>query len=150
MYNENNNGPRTVPLGTSDKTGSPIWFYSIYFNSLLPETEKRIYPFQSLSTNIITIQLAFKSSWGGVSKAVSKSKIKCVNLSAIIQDFTTVINWVSQLYRFRKTCCLSNKSLCSSKCAMILEHSMCSSNLPGTQVRETGRELQVKKTYLLF
>ena len=27
------------------QNGDPIWFYSIYYNSLLPETEKRIYPF---------------------------------------------------------------------------------------------------------
>ena len=57
------------------QNGGPIWFYSIYYNSLLPETEKRIYPFQSLSTNTITIQLTLNSSRGGASEAFSKSKI---------------------------------------------------------------------------
>ena len=47
-------------LRDTRQNGGPIWFYSIYCNSLLPETEKRIYPFQSLSTNTINIQLAFK------------------------------------------------------------------------------------------
>ena len=106
-------------------------------------TDTHTHTFQSLSTNTITIQLALRSSCGGVSKAFSKSKISvsaCPPLSKILaQSFITVINWVSQLCLFRNACCLSDKSLCSSKCAMILEHTMCSSNLHGTQVRETGR-----------
>ena len=48
-----------APRDTWQNRG-PIWFYSIYSYTLLPETEKRIYPFQSHSTNIVAIQLAFK------------------------------------------------------------------------------------------
>ena len=37
-------------------------------------------------------------------------------------------------------CMLSvDKSLCSSKCAIIFEQAICSSNLHGTKVSETGR-----------
>ena len=142
IYSENNNGPRNA-LRDTWQNGVPFWLYSIYYNSLLPETEKIIYPFQSLSTNTITIQLAFKYSWGGVSKAFSKSKINvstCPPSSKILaRSFITVINWVSQLCLFRNACCLSDKNLCSSKCATILVHTMCSSSLHDTQVRETRR-----------
>ena len=39
---------------------------------------------------------------------------------------------------FLNACCLSERSLCSSRWAMMFEHTMCSSNLQGTQVSETG------------
>ena len=45
----------------------------------------------------------------------------------------------SQLCHFLNACCLSDRSLCSSRWAMIFEQAMCSSNLQGTQVKETGR-----------
>ena len=67
---------------------------------------------------------------------------KCVNFSAVIQDFSPIV-YNSDQMSFTAVplseCMLSDKSLCSSKCAMILEHTMCSSNLHGTQIRETGR-----------
>ena len=80
------------------QNGGPVWFYSIYYNSLLSETEKRIYPFQSLSPNTMR----------GVSKAFLKSKINvstCLPLSEILaQTFITVTNWVSQLCLFLNAC----------------------------------------------
>ena len=133
MYNENNRGPRTVPWGTSDKM-APVWFNSIHHHTLLSVTEKRIYLFQS------SHQCHLSSSWGCVSKAFSKSKMEVSTsppLSKILaKSYITVINWVSQHCFFRNDCCLSDKSLCSSKCAIIFEQRICSSNLHGTQVRE--------------
>ena len=38
---------------------------------------------------------------------------------------------------FPDACYLSDKSLCSSKCVIIFEQTICSNNLHGTQVRET-------------
>ena len=81
--------------------------------------------------------------WGCVSKAFSKFKIKvftCLSLTKILaQSFITMINWVSQLCLFRNVCCLSDKSLSSSKCAIMLEQTKCSSNLHGTHVKENNR-----------
>ena len=68
-----------------------------------------------------------------MSKSFSKSNMKmsaCPPLSKIFaQSFITVINTVSQLCFFRNACCLSDKSLCSSKSAIIFEQTICSSNL---------------------
>ena len=85
--------------------------------------------------------LLLRSSWGGVSNAFSKSNMNASSstwplLSKILaQSFITVVNWVSQLYPFLNACCLSDKSLYSSRWA---EHTMCSSNFQGTQVKETA------------
>ena len=88
--------------------------------------------------------LLLRSSWGGVSNAFSKSNMNCVNLSSIVQDFNPIIyypvvSWVSQLCPFLNACCLSDRSLYSSRWAMISEHTMCLSYLQGTQVKENGR-----------
>ena len=70
---------------------------------------------------------------------------ECIYLTSCIQNFAqsfiTVINWVSQLRVFLKTCCLSDRSLCSSSLTIIFLHSMCSSILQGTHVKDTGRQL---------
>ena len=112
---------------------SPVRFYSIYNNSLFSEAKKRIYPFQYLATNSIAKQFAFKEFMRGVSNAFSKSNMNvstCPLLSKILaQSFITVVNWVSQLCPFLNACCLSDRSLYSSRWAMIFEHTMCSSNL---------------------
>ena len=96
----------------------------------------------SMSYNSIAKQLLLRSSWGGVSNAFSKSNMNvstCPLLSRILaQSFITVVNWVSQLCPFLNACCLS-VSVYSSRWVMIFEHTMCSSNLQGTQVKETGR-----------
>ena len=138
IYNENNTGPRTVPWGTPDKTGAQSDFIPFTTTRCCLKQRNRVFP-----PIPYPYSLHLSSSCRGVSKAFSKSKINvstCPPLSKILaQSFITVINWVSQLCLFRNACCLSVKSLCSSKCAMILERTMCSSNLHGTQVRETGR-----------
>ena len=56
-------------LGDTWQNRSPIWFYSIYYNSLLSETEKRILKVQD----------------------------KRVNLSAVIQDFSPIVYNSDQL-----------------------------------------------------
>ena len=69
-----------------------------------------------------------------MSKAFSKSKMNvstCPPLSKIIAQPSAEFH----SYAF----CLSDKNLCSSKCAIIFEQTICSSNLHGTQVRETDR-----------
>ena len=126
--------------GGTRQNRSPVRFYSIY-NSLLSEAKKRIYPFQCLATDSIPKQFAFKEFMRGCIKCLFKIQYECVNLSSKIlaQSFITVVNWVSQLCPFLNAYCLSDRSLYSSRWAMIFEHTMCSSNLQGTQVKETGR-----------
>ena len=128
-------GTKNSALGDTRQNRSPVRFYSIFNNSLLSEAKKRIYP--SLNN------LLLRSSWGGISNAFSKSNMNvstCPLLSKIVaQSFITVVNWVSQLCPFLNACCLSDRSLYSSRWAMIFEHIMYSSNLQGTQVKETGR-----------
>ena len=64
-----------------------------------------------------------------------------VNLPTLIQDFSPVVYSYDQLsftaMLFPDACYLSDKSLCSSKCVIIFEQTICSNNLHGTQVRET-------------
>ena len=91
MYKENNKGPRTVPLGTPDR------FYSIYNNTLLSEAKKRIFPFQCLATDSIAKQFAFKEFMRGFIKCLFKIQYECVNLSCIVQDFSPIIYYRSQL-----------------------------------------------------
>ena len=87
--------------------------------------------------------LLLRSSCGGVLNAFSKSKMNvstCPPLSKILaQSFITVVSWVSQLCLFLNACCLSERSLYSSRWAMMFEHTMYSSNLQGTQVSEKGQ-----------
>ena len=136
-------GIKNGALEDTRQNRSPVRFYSINNNSLLSEAKKRIYPFQCLATDSIAKQFAFKEFMRTCIKCLFKIQYECVNLSSIVkilaQSFITVVNWVSQLYPFLNACCLSDRSLCSSKWAMIFEHTMCSSNLQGTQVKETGR-----------
>ena len=130
------------PGGNQTKP-EPVRFYSIYNNLLLSEAKKRIYPFQCFATDFIAKQFAFKEFMRGVSNAFSKSNMNvstCPLLSKILaQSFIIVVNWVSQLCPFLNACCLSDRSLSSSRWAMIFEYTMCSSNLQGTQVKETGQ-----------
>ena len=142
MYKENNKGPRTIPWGTPDKTGAQSDF-TPFTTTRCCLKQRRIYPFQCLATDSIAKHLLLRSSWGGVSNAFSKSNMNvsiCPLLSKILaQSFITVVSWVSQLCPFLNAYCLSDRSLYSSRWAMIFEHTMCSSNLQGTQVKETGR-----------
>ena len=135
MYRENNKGPRTVPLGTPDKTGAQSDFTPITTTRFV-WSKKRIYPFQCLATNSIAKQFAFKEFMGGggggvggVSNAFTKSNMNvstCPLLSKILaQSFITVVNLVSQLCPFLNACCLSDWSLYSSRWAMIFEHTTC-------------------------
>ena len=145
MYKREQQGTKNGALVDTRQNRSSVRFYSIYNNSLLSEAKKRIYPFQCLATDSIAKQFAFKEFMRGcgVSNASSKSNMNvstCPLLSKILaQSFITVVNWVSQLCPFRNAYCLSDRSLYSSRWAMIFEHTMCSSNLQGTQVKETGR-----------
>ena len=136
-------GTKNGALGDTRPDRSPVRFYSIYNNSLFSEVKISIYPFQCLATNSIAKHWLLRSSWEGVSNAFSKSNMNvstCPLLSKILaQSFITVVNWVSQLCPFLNACCLSDRSLYSSRWAMIFEHTTCSSNLQGTQVKETGR-----------
>ena len=66
-------------------------------NSLLSEAKKRIYPLQCLATNSIAKQFAFKEFMRGCIKCLFKIQYECVNLSSIVQDFSPVIYYSSQL-----------------------------------------------------
>ena len=136
-------GTKNGALGDTRQNRSPVRFYSIYNNWLFSETKKRIYPFQCFVINSIANNLLLRSSWEGASNAFSKSNMDvstCPLLSKILAlSFITIVNWVSQLCPFLNACCLSDRSLYSSRWAMIFEHTMCSSNLQDKQVKETGR-----------
>ena len=80
-------------LGDTWQNRSPVRFYSIYNNSLLSEAKKRIYPFQCLATDSIAKQFAFKEFMRGCIKI----QYECVNLSSIVQDFSPIIYYRSQL-----------------------------------------------------
>ena len=97
MYRHNNKGPRTVPRGDTRQNRSPVRFYSIYNNSLLSEAKKIIYPFQCLATNSTAKQFAFKELMRGCIKCLFKIQYECVNLSSIVQDFSPIIYYRSQL-----------------------------------------------------
>ena len=75
----------------------PSQIFSIYNNSLLSEAKKRIYPFQCLATDSIAKQLAFKEFMRGCIKCLFKIQYECVNLSSIVQDFSPIIYYCSQL-----------------------------------------------------
>ena len=143
MYRENNEGPRTVPWGTPDKTGAQSDFTPFTTTRCCLKQRKESIHFNVLPPIPQLNNLLLRSSWGGVSNAFSKSNMNvstCPLLSKILaQSFITVVNWVSQLCPFLNACCLFDSSLYSSRWAMIFEHTMCSSNLQGTQVKETGR-----------
>ena len=81
MYRENNKGPRTVPWETPDKT----------------EAQSDFTPFQYLATNSIAKQFAFKEFMRGCIKCFFKIQYECVNLSSIVQDFSPIIYYRSQL-----------------------------------------------------
>ena len=81
--------------------------------------------------------------WGRGLKAFSKSKMKgsaCPLLSKILAQSCIMLSTEFHSYVFfRNACCLPDKSLCSSKCAIIFEQTICSSNMHDTQVTETSR-----------
>ena len=87
---------KRCPVGHPTKP-EPSQFYSIYNNSLLSEAKKRIYPFQCLATNTIAKQFAFKEFMRGCIKCLFKIEYECVNLSSIVQDFSPITYYRSQL-----------------------------------------------------
>ena len=90
-------GTKNSALGDTRQNRSPVRFYSIYNNSLLSEAKKRIYPFQCLATDSIAKQFAFKEFMRGCIKCLFKIQYECVNLSSIVQDFSPIIYYRSQL-----------------------------------------------------
>ena len=90
-------GTKNGSLGDTRQNRSPVRFYSIYNNSLLSEAKKRIYPFQCLATDSIAKQFAFKEFMRGYIKCLFKIQYECVNLSSIVQDFSPIIYYRSQL-----------------------------------------------------
>ena len=99
-------------------------FCSVYNNSLLSVAQKRIYPFQCLPTYASAKQFALKEPvWWGA-KCFLKIQNECIDLSSIIQDFSPIIYYSSQL---------SFTTVPFCKCMLLFEHSMSSSNLEGTQ-----------------
>ena len=89
-------GTKNGALGDTLQNRSPVRFYFIYNNSL-SEAKKRIYPFQYFATDSIAKQFAFKEFMRGCIKCLFKIQYECVNLSSIVQDFSPVIYYRSQL-----------------------------------------------------
>ena len=109
-------GTKNGALADTRQNRSPVRFYSIYNNSLLSEAKKRIYPFQCLATDSIAKQFAFKEFMRGCIKCLFKIQYECVNLSSIVQDFSPIIYYRSQLSftttvcPFLNACCLSDSA----------------------------------------
>ena len=125
-------------LGDTRQNRSPVRFYSIYNNSLLSKARKRIYPFQCLTTHSIAKQFAFKEFMRGCIKYLFKIQYECINLSSIVQDFSPIIYYRSQL---------SFTTMSFPECMLHvgqefmlikMSHDIWT-NLQGTQVKETGR-----------
>ena len=89
-------GTKNGALGDTRQNRSPVRFYSICKNSLLSEA-KKIYPLQCLATSSIAKQFAFKESLRRCIKCRLKIQYECVNLSSIVQDFSPIIYYRSQL-----------------------------------------------------
>ena len=90
-------GTKNGALGDIRQNRSPVRFYSIYNNSLLSEAKKRIYPFQSFATDSIVKQFALKEFMRVCIECLFKIQYECVNLSSIVQDFSPIIYYRSQL-----------------------------------------------------
>ena len=89
---------RDQVLGDTRQNRSPVRFYSIYNNLLFSEAKKRIYPFQCFATDSMAKQFAFKEfKGGGGIKCLFKIQYECVNRSSIVQDFSPIIYYRSQL-----------------------------------------------------
>ena len=117
-------GTKNGALGDTRQNRSPVRFYSIYNNSLLSEAKKRVYPFQCLAIDSIAKQFAFKEFMRVCIKCLSKIQYECVNLSSVVQDFSPIIYYCSQLsfttMSCLNACCLSDRSLYSSIWTIIL------------------------------
>ena len=90
-------GTKNGALRDTRQNRNPVRFYSIYNNSLFSEAKKRICPFQCLATNSIAKQFAFKKFMRGCIKCLFKIQYECVNLSSVVQDFSLIIYYRSQL-----------------------------------------------------
>ena len=82
------------------------------------------------------MSLCLLSYWGGLLLTITISSFSLASgtwhplLSKILaQSFITVVNWVSQLCSFLNACCLSDRSLYSSRWAMIFEHTSCKAQM---------------------
>ena len=130
MHRENNKGPRTVPWETPDKTGAQSDLTPfITTRCCLKQLKKRIHPFQCLATNSIAKQCASKEFMRRCIKCLFKIQYECSTcplLSKILaQSFITVVSCVSQLCPFLNACCLSDRSLYSSRWAMNYLNILC-------------------------
>ena len=96
MYRENNKGPRTVPGGYPTKP-KPSQILLHLQQLVVVWSKKRIYPFQCLATDSIAKQFAFKEFMRECIKCLFKIQYECVNLSSIVQDFSPIIYYRSQL-----------------------------------------------------
>ena len=95
MYKENNKGPRTVPCGTAANTGSNLILHRLQEFTVVCRKE-RMYPFQCLPTYATARQFA-KQVVRWSAKCFLKIENKCINLSSIVQDFSPIIYYSSQL-----------------------------------------------------
>ena len=78
------------------QNGCLIWFYSIYY-SLLPETQKKNLSISASFHQYHNHIACIKVVHDGCIKSFLESQDKCVNLSAIIQDFSPIVYNSDQL-----------------------------------------------------
>merc|ERR1711923_399243 len=84
--------------------------------------------------------LANKISWSTLSKALEKSR----RIASIWRRFErqlaksliVIISCETQLRNFRNPCCASSKTLCFSKCVIMLLCTTCSKTLQESEVKD--------------
>ena len=96
MYRENNKEPRTVPWGTPDKTGAQSDFTPFTTTRCFLKQRKESIHFNLLPYSIAK-QFAFKDFMRGCIKRLFKIQYECVNLFSVVQDFSPIIYYRSQL-----------------------------------------------------
>ena len=104
IYNGNNNGPKTVPCGTQDKTGAHSDFAPLTTTLCCLEQKNDSVQRRVSYQN----SLHLRSSWGWVSNIPSKSKINVSTwpplskILALPTDFhNCVFSWMRVAYRTR-------------------------------------------------
>ena len=96
IYKENNNGPKKVPCGKSDKTGAHLDFVQLTTTLCCLEHKNESIQRRDFVPYATSKQFAFEKF---MINAFSKYNIhcKCINLSTFIQDLSSIIYYPYQL-----------------------------------------------------
>jgi len=132
MYRRKSKGPRTVPCGTPDVTGSQVDWDPFTTTRCLRLDKKELIQLSVLPRIPYESILVSKRWWGTESKAFEKSKIATSvgdpESRALAQSSIASINWVSHKWPDLKPCWRGVIMLFSSRNLQILEWTICSTS----------------------